>query len=85
MYTHVHVRTHTHNNYYFLVINLHVYVYLDCTDIALDGWIQNLLLRRSSTPPGSDAVSSRAPAEAVPSAIKAVTTFREDGEHADYI
>ena len=55
---------------------------LDCTNIMIHGWIQNLLVRRSNSPTdGSKNTVSSAQAEVLPSTTKAVTTFREDGEY----
>ena len=61
---------------------MYVYKYvrtnlLDCTNIMIHVWVQNLLVQRSN-PPTDDTVGG-AQAEVLPS--KAVTTFCEDGEY----
>ena len=69
---------HTHDK--------HVLSSIDCTDIMLDGWIKNILGRRTETSPSrddddSDDDVSGASAERLLSTAKPVATFRENGKY----
>ena len=75
----MYVCIHTHGK--------HVLSSIDCTDVMLDGWMKNILGRRTETSPSSnddeddDDDVSGASGERLLSTAKPVTTFRENGKY----